>query len=225
MLYQLSYSRSCSVIVRLLFPNKNQKKKRKAQNSNLKNVTVMTDASYASSNPLQCTTSQGMGGQSEPGRTRTCNPRLRRPMPYPLGHGSMGNNLSAFSTVITYSTCCIRSRGRGFKMYSNVWFQEEDIVAMLMQGTTHRPMRPHRPFVPLLGHSIPKPKEIDAHPSASMRVLLVSCRLTEESVLSHLCEWEYQREDLVQRHLSTNAASEDRTHDLGIMRPTRCQLR
>ena len=96
---------------------------------------------------------------------------------------------------------------------------------MLMQGTTHRPMRPHRPFVPLLGHSIPKPKEIDAHPSASMRVLLVSCRLTEESVLSHLCEWEYQREDLVQRHLSTNAASEDRTHDLGIMRPTRYQLR
>ena len=88
MLYQLSYSRSCSVIVRLLFPNKNQKKKRKAQNSNLKNVTVMTDASYASSNPLQCTTSQGMGGQSEPGRTRTCNPRLRRPMPYPLGHGA-----------------------------------------------------------------------------------------------------------------------------------------
>ena len=96
---------------------------------------------------------------------------------------------------------------------------------MLMQGTTHRPMRPHRPFVPLLGHSIPKPKEIDAHPSASMRVLLVSCRLTEESVLSHLCEWEYQREDLVQRHLSTNAANEDRTHDLGIMRPTRYRLR
>ena len=25
---------------------------------------------------------------SDPGRTRTCNPRLRRPMPYPLGHGA-----------------------------------------------------------------------------------------------------------------------------------------
>ena len=25
----------------------------------------------------------------DPGRTRTCNPRLRRPMPYPLGHGAM----------------------------------------------------------------------------------------------------------------------------------------
>ena len=24
----------------------------------------------------------------DPGRTRTCNPRLRRPMPYPLGHGA-----------------------------------------------------------------------------------------------------------------------------------------
>ena len=23
---------------------------------------------------------------NDPGRTRTCNPRLRRPMPYPLGH-------------------------------------------------------------------------------------------------------------------------------------------
>ena len=26
--------------------------------------------------------------QHDPGRTRTCNPRLRRPMPYPLGHGA-----------------------------------------------------------------------------------------------------------------------------------------
>ena len=25
---------------------------------------------------------------NDPGRTRTCNPRLRRPMPYPLGHGA-----------------------------------------------------------------------------------------------------------------------------------------
>ena len=24
----------------------------------------------------------------DPGRTRTCNPQLRRPMPYPLGHGA-----------------------------------------------------------------------------------------------------------------------------------------
>jgi hypothetical protein len=33
----------------------------------------------------------GMGAIciNEPGRTRTCNPRLRRPMPYPLGHGSI----------------------------------------------------------------------------------------------------------------------------------------
>ena len=26
--------------------------------------------------------------ENDPGRTRTCNPRLRRPMPYPLGHGA-----------------------------------------------------------------------------------------------------------------------------------------
>ena len=25
---------------------------------------------------------------NDPGRTRTCNPRLRGPMPYPLGHGA-----------------------------------------------------------------------------------------------------------------------------------------
>ena len=25
---------------------------------------------------------------NDPGRTRTCNPQLRRPMPYPLGHGA-----------------------------------------------------------------------------------------------------------------------------------------
>jgi hypothetical protein len=28
---------------------------------------------------------------NDPGRTRTCNPRLRRPMPYPLGHGADEN--------------------------------------------------------------------------------------------------------------------------------------
>ena len=27
-------------------------------------------------------------GANDPGRTRTCNPRLRGPMPYPLGHGA-----------------------------------------------------------------------------------------------------------------------------------------
>ena len=26
--------------------------------------------------------------KNDPSRTRTCNPRLRRPMPYPLGHGA-----------------------------------------------------------------------------------------------------------------------------------------
>ena len=29
---------------------------------------------------------------NDPGRTRTCNPRLRRPMPYPLGHGACAIN-------------------------------------------------------------------------------------------------------------------------------------
>ena len=28
------------------------------------------------------------GKQNDPGRTRACNPRLRRPMPYPLDHGA-----------------------------------------------------------------------------------------------------------------------------------------
>ena len=29
-----------------------------------------------------------LSSENDPGRTRTCNPRLRRPMPYPLGHGA-----------------------------------------------------------------------------------------------------------------------------------------
>ena len=33
----------------------------------------------------------------DPGRTRTCNPRLRRPMPYPLGHGA--NECRAIQTA------------------------------------------------------------------------------------------------------------------------------
>ena len=30
----------------------------------------------------------------DPGRTRACNPRLRRPMPYPLGHGATSFHIS-----------------------------------------------------------------------------------------------------------------------------------
>ena len=30
----------------------------------------------------------------DPGRTRTCNPRLRSPMPYPLGHGANGRPIT-----------------------------------------------------------------------------------------------------------------------------------
>ena len=29
---------------------------------------------------------------NDPGRTRTCNPRLRGPMPYPLGHGAVNTH-------------------------------------------------------------------------------------------------------------------------------------
>ena len=43
---------------------------------------------------LTCVTSTAvsfaMQLTADPGRTRTCNPRLRRPMPYPLGHGADG---------------------------------------------------------------------------------------------------------------------------------------
>jgi hypothetical protein len=35
-----------------------------------------------------CTSGNFSQTKDDPGRTRTCNPRLRRPMPYPLGHGA-----------------------------------------------------------------------------------------------------------------------------------------
>ena len=41
--------------------------------------------------------------ENDPGRTRTCNPRLRRPMPYPLGHGASCANLT-YSTSIKLSS-------------------------------------------------------------------------------------------------------------------------
>ena len=36
---------------------------------------------------------------NDPGRTRTYNPRLRRPMPYPLGHGADEHEKRMFDTV------------------------------------------------------------------------------------------------------------------------------
>ena len=35
--------------------------------------------------------------KNDPGRTRTCNPRLRRPMPYPLGHGARCQTCTLFT--------------------------------------------------------------------------------------------------------------------------------
>ena len=37
---------------------------------------------------------------SDPGRTRTYNPRLRRPMPYPLGHGARQQFLAKMLGVV-----------------------------------------------------------------------------------------------------------------------------
>ena len=38
--------------------------------------------------------------RNDPGRTRTCNPRLRRPMPYPLGHGASCFVISVMSIAV-----------------------------------------------------------------------------------------------------------------------------
>ena len=42
----------------------------------------------------------------DPGRTRTCNPRLRRPMPYPLGHGAC-SACSLNHILNTYALSCL----------------------------------------------------------------------------------------------------------------------
>ena len=75
----------------------------------------------------------GPVGKSDPGRTRTYNPRLRRPMPYPLGHRTCGGpkpetrHFFQFATVLpgcqvtrtlralcsccNFNTDCLESRG------------------------------------------------------------------------------------------------------------------
>ena len=59
-----------------------------------------------------------MHEQDDPGRTRTCNPRLRRPMPYPLGHGANdGRDLNSPTLTDSQQACacvpaCLRARAR-----------------------------------------------------------------------------------------------------------------
>ena len=42
------------------------------------------------------------GENNDPGRTRTCSPWLRRPMPYPLGHGAA--EASAYAACVAQPT-------------------------------------------------------------------------------------------------------------------------
>ena len=59
-----------------------------------------------------------MHEQDDPGRTRTCNPRLRRPMPYPLGHGANDRrDLNSPTLTDSQQACacvpaCLRARAR-----------------------------------------------------------------------------------------------------------------
>ena len=60
----------------------------------------------------------------DPGRTRTCNPRLRRPMPYPLGHGAR-----CVSHTCHVSTCCNKMQVPAWKhaclrcvLLKNIWY-------------------------------------------------------------------------------------------------------
>ena len=59
-----------------------------------------------------------MHEQDDPGRTRTCNPQLRRPMPYPLGHGANDRrDLNSPTLTDSQQACacvpaCLRARAR-----------------------------------------------------------------------------------------------------------------
>ena len=46
--------------------------------------------------------------KNDPGRTRTCNLRFRRPMPYPLGHGA--------SEALRRSIVCVYTAEWNFSM-------------------------------------------------------------------------------------------------------------
>ena len=41
--------------------------------------------------------------ENDPGRTRTCNPRLRRPMPHPLGHGACDMPLGQTAIILCFT--------------------------------------------------------------------------------------------------------------------------
>ena len=45
----------------------------------------------------------------DPGRTRTCNPRLRRPMPYPLGHGAKCIMIKTYFQATSKKHSCRRT--------------------------------------------------------------------------------------------------------------------
>ncbi len=52
--------------------------------------------------PLTLSIVPPRSGNNDPGRTRTCNPRLRRPMPYPLGHGALIPRPNSFDFIAFY---------------------------------------------------------------------------------------------------------------------------
>ena len=81
-------------------------------NGNKREVVIFFFISYISC--LQCFLASSVVG-SDLGRTRTCNPRLRGPMPYPLGHEAavsfvlrhdLGSCDGRRQTLLNYSTCC-----------------------------------------------------------------------------------------------------------------------
>ena len=76
--------------------------------------------------------------KNDPGRTRTCNPRLRRPMPYPLGHGARCIIQVALWGTLLGSTChvlhcsatvCDRLHGLGDEDRGNEAAQEQQAKA------------------------------------------------------------------------------------------------
>ena len=102
MLYQLSYSRKYPVNrCQFVFTLKQHQMIENTRTYFCFFLTTFCMKSFSTMHLFQNWFDIMAPTSNEPGRTRTCNPRLRRPMPYPLGHGSIELGRQLESVILT----------------------------------------------------------------------------------------------------------------------------
>ena len=71
----------------------------------------------------------------DPGRTRTCNPRLRRPMPYPLGHGASCHTQQNHKTILACIHECNDSETHCVPALTPVGFEPTQLALVELEST------------------------------------------------------------------------------------------